>query len=124
MNVAESNNITNTISYLRRNIYNSPIFRGEFISKLSEYIYAFSVKFSPEQYGGWDVSIECDINKFNTSMNTHGYQNFLNKVCKALYKAITSSGVNDLSIMCDIVNHTSNLVNVTIVGPGSINIRI
>lgn len=115
MDVVESNNITNTISYLRTNIYNTANFRGEFIANLNKYINATSIKYSPDQYGGWSINIICDISKFNNFSNSSEF--FLNKVFTALHTTLIEIGCNNITI-------TPNIINVTVIGLDNIIVKI
>lgn len=129
MNVSYSDNVTNTIGYLRSNVYNKEVFKNLFSSNLKRAINASNVYFVPDQFGGWTVNV--DIYKFDPPTNPEDFSDdednismidaitYIRKVCDALVDSIM---IVDRSVSCSDI--AANLVNVIITGPDSIIVKL
>lgn len=116
MNVVESNNITSTISYLRKNVYTLSDFKTIFCNNLNSSINANNIDFSPDQYGGWVISINFDKSKFGKMISSNSSDFYLTRVVVALHNTLSQLGQS--------CSDVPNLVNVTLVGPDNLIIRI
>jgi hypothetical protein len=116
MNVVESNNITSTISYLRNNIYTLSEFKTDFCNNLTNSLNANSIDFSPDQYGGWIISVNFNKSKFGNTISSNSSDFYLTRVVVALHNTLLQ-----LEQSCPDV---PNLVNVTLVGSDNLIIRI
>lgn len=121
MNVSVSDQITDSIKFLRLNVYNSKDFMNTFSTQLTSRIHAIDVRYIPDQFGGWSVDVTVNRNKgIEDGIENQHSDNYVEKVINALLDSINSTGYS-------ISNYTSiayNLANVVITGNDSISIKI
>lgn len=115
MNVVESDNITSTVSYLRKNVYSSPDFKSSFIENVSNELNVVKADFFPEQYGGWSISITTGEN--DSKSNTSEF--YLNKIMNPLKDTIKQYAKY---IDSDSIN--SGILNVITTGSDTFTVKI
>lgn len=118
MNVSYSDNVTNTIAYLRSNVYDKDKFKSTFSSILNRTIGASNVSFAPDQFGGWNVNVDL-TNDLPSDKFVAEAATYISKVADALVDSIMFV---DRSVSCS--NIAANLVNVIITGPDSIIVKL
>ena len=132
MNVKESNTITRCIENLRKDAYNTDLFKDIFKAELIHHINAIDVEFIPEQLGGFSIRINVDRNACADSIPMQhsecymagiikGYCNILNDMFK-LYPRLQYIEEDFQKICAD--NNISNLINVIISGSNEIIVKI
>ena len=132
MNVKESNTITRCIENLRKDAYNTDLFKEIFKAELIHCINAIDVEFIPEQLGGFSIRINVDRNACADSIPMQhsecymagiikGYCNILNDMFR-LYPKLQYIEEDFQKIYAD--NNISNLINVIISGNNTIIIQI
>lgn len=132
MNVKESNTITRCIENLRKDAYNTDLFKEIFKAELIHRINAIDVEFIPEQLGGFSIRINVDRNACADSIPMQhsecymagiikGYCNILNDMFR-LYPKLQYIEEDFQKIYAD--NNISNLINVIISGNNTIIIQI
>ena len=117
MNVSYSDNVTNTIGYLRSNVYNKDQFKMMFCSNLNRTINASNILFNPDQFGGWIVS--ANVENTSDDRAVPEAATYTSKVADALVDSIMFV---DRSVSCSDI--AANLVNVIITGPDSIIVKL
>ena len=117
MNVSYSDNVTNTIGYLRSNVYNKEVFKSEFRFNLNSSINASNISFNPDQFGGWIVS--ANVENTSDDRAVPEAATYTSKVADALVDSIM---LVDRSVSCSDI--AANLVNVIITGPDSIIVKL
>ena len=124
MNVKQSEEITDVIRDLRLNIYNTDLFFNTFNNYLKSSINATSIKYIPDNLGGWNIHVEIDEEKCENKKSEF----YIGSVCFCLKSTIDQvcyMTSDNLGILQKIMKTgIENLVNVIISGQNSIMIKI
>lgn len=132
MNVKESTDITNCISNLRKDVYNTEFFKRLFTAQLESSIHVIDVEYIPEQLGGFSIRANVDRNACKSLIPSQHSEYYVTWICSA-YQSVLAHIFNTypstqyieedfLKICGD--NNISNLVNVVISGDNMIIIQI
>lgn len=113
MDVAYSDNIINTIKYLRNDIYDKEEFKTEFSNQLRNTIDINNISYTPDQFGGWIVNIF-------TNPNNIEYKDYLRLISDSLINTISNLNIDSNKYKYA----ANNLANVILAGPQSLIVKL